>query len=624
MEKDTRLVNTQVGSQTTLASLALLKVISDQRGHDHIDYIAHLAGESVTQRQNEKIDKTILQQWLSTDLGLNVPLHTCELILKRLRKKEIIKEESGVLFVGHKVQYDSNLAKIKNEVTMLQKRIVEHFQAYVKKNFNIELSVNDAFDSLIVYLREFSLEGLSSTSRGTALPEINTDDEYKFMVNSFIAYESIREGGVIDDLVTLFKGNMLANAFTCENLQYAQKKFNDVNFYLDTPLLLALMGFSSDEKKRATEELVSLLQALQGTICVFMHTIEETCNVLITCASHFDDPHYYNNPAIRYTYNRNGTPSDLELAAASIDDWLKIKNIQRKVSPDPNKFREFVISESSLEKILRERVKQERETTLQYDIKSVRSIFILRGKHEPRSLEDAKHVLITSNSSLAKAVYEFGKDYGSIQCVSAVVSDYSVANIAWLKSPTNSTLPRAELIASCTAAIEPGDELWERVLNEAEKLRNSGEITEEHLEAFRVSSVARRELMHLTCGSEKRYSTKTLREVLETFKNQVGKEEQEKREAIQREYHKISNKLTFVDSNIDEFSKKVGTWITNLVVLLYIIIVILLYIFFPFWVGLFSTLVGVPSVFCYKIITKKITAFVKRSRIKSIYGIETE
>jgi hypothetical protein len=93
-------------------------------------------------------------------------------------------------------------------------------------------------------------------------------------------------------------------------------------------------------------------------------------------------------------------------------------------------------------------------------------------------LEDSAAVFVTSNSSLAKAAWEVGKNHNSSKEVSSVITDYSLANVAWLKAPLGAPdLPTKELVAICYAAMEPSAALWGRYLEEIERLEASGDIS---------------------------------------------------------------------------------------------------------------------------------------------------
>ncbi len=99
-----------------------------------------------------------------------------------------------------------------------------------------------------------------------------------------------------------------------------------------------------------------------------------------------------------------------------------------------------------------------------------------------------------------------------------MITDFSLGNVAWLKAPLGSDLPRREIVATCYAAIQPPPKLWNRYLDEITKLRGLGEVSAADHEALRLSLIAREELMNLTLGEEKAFSRRTVEQILETVR----------------------------------------------------------------------------------------------------------
>ena len=128
---------------------------------------------------------------------------------------------------------------------------------------------------------------------------------------------------------------------------------------------------------------------------------------------------------------------------------------------------------------------------LEYDVNSVRSIYALRHGKTPARLEDAGVILVTSNSALARATFEYGREHESSRAVSAVMTHFSLANVAWLKAPLKAPdLPELEVIAACYAALEPAPPLWNRYANEIDKLRALGGMSADDHQLLRPADGA--------------------------------------------------------------------------------------------------------------------------------------
>jgi ABC-type multidrug transport system fused ATPase/permease subunit len=160
------------------------------------------------------------------------------------------------------------------------------------------------------------------------------------------------------------------------------------------------------------------------------------------------------------------------------------------------------------------------------DINSVRSIYVLRQGAEPARLESADAIFVTTNSAFARAAYEFGKNHNSTKEVSSVITDYSLANVAWLKAPMKRpSLPEKETLALCYAALEPGSELFRKYVEMMSQLTATGQISEEEHAILRLSPIAHQELMHFTLGDEEALTGAGLHKILDRAKERLVAEQ---------------------------------------------------------------------------------------------------
>src|SRR5690606_31927164 len=205
------------------------------------------------------------------------------------------------------------------------------------------------------------------------------------------------------------------------------------------------------------------------------------------------------NRVIRYAREKGITPSDIALYSAQVEDKLKNSNIRIRQTP---KYEErYQIDEIGLEKVLSDGLGQVTRNAVLHDINSIRSVYVLRGGTTPLRLEDSKAVLVTNNSRLAEVADEFAKKNEFSRAVSPLITDSSLANICWLKRPAASEeLANMELLATSVAALRPTDGEWQACLNEVEKLRAKGAITDDQEILVRESLSAPEDLITLTKG----------------------------------------------------------------------------------------------------------------------------
>ena len=223
---------------------------------------------------------------------------------------------------------------------------------------------------------------------------------------------------------------MLANALLCPDLQLALKTYRGVTFYLDTPLLVQRLGIEGQAKLLAIQELVNLITRLGGKVAAFSHSRDELDRVLRGAAANISSPNS-RGQIILEARKRGTTRSDLLLLAETIGDKLSEMSIALEITP--RYVEKFQIDETVFEDVLEDEVSYHNPRAKEFDINSVRSIYVLRANKPAPSLEKARAILVTSNTAFAKAAWEYGQKYESSKEVSSVISDFTLARLRQLR-----------------------------------------------------------------------------------------------------------------------------------------------------------------------------------------------
>ena len=465
-----------------------------------------------------------IRESIKKEFGLEISLRACEVVLQRIsRKEKCFSKKDGQFRITNPIESLADFDTKRQEGGRRINQTIASLVDYCKSQFSIEWDESQTINVLLAYLSQFATECLSYYTRGTPLPEVQEKDGKNiFIVNSFINHLSRRDETALESFLVLVKGHMLATALLCEDLESLEKKFSNLEFYFDTPLIMHLLGLSGEHEKQATIELLELLKNLKGKVCVFTHTINEIKAVIRAYGKAIDAPGGYG----KYIVNmrRSGiSKSDLLLKSENLEESLKGFSIEERRTPSYSK--DFQIDEGILTDAIDDQIGHINERARENDVNSIRSIFELRRGKNPRKLEDAKAVFVTSNDALAKIAYNFGKEREEGCNVSPVITEFSLANIAWLKAPVGaSDMPRARLMAICYAAMDPAVELWEKYSNEIEKLRSDDKISVSSHEFLRLSAFASEKLMNITLGSSSDFNPRTIDRILEEAKKEFNKD----------------------------------------------------------------------------------------------------
>ena len=297
--------------------------------------------------------------------------------------------------------------------------------------------------------------------------------------------------------------------------------------------MIRKLGLEGSAKQNAADELISQLTNLAGKVALFSHSRGELRNAIQVAAANLESPQ--GRGSIIQEARQAGTSrSDLVLLAETLDEVLSNDRIE--IEPTPIYSKNIQIDEAVFEQVLDDKVSYANPRTRELDVNSARSIFVKRGKKNIPSLEKSHAVLVTSNSAFATAAWQYGQEYAPSQAVSTVITDFTLANLAWLKAPLGGlAIPRTQLMAFSYAALQPSRELLGRYLNEIDKLQNEGKFSERELQLLRSSQLVPNELMNLTLGDDELVTEETVTEILERVTGEIKREETDRADELERE-----------------------------------------------------------------------------------------
>lgn len=535
----------------------MLKVNKDVRDTDYVDYLQPFVLEVLRSHRPDPVHDQTVADHLKTDFGLWVPNRGIQLVLGRLRRPGVVEKRDGVFRLAGDIP-DTGMplrqSDAKRRIDVLLNQIVD----FANEEFAVSWTSDDAADVLKGYLSEFGIECLRTYLHYTALPDIPKKVPKDIrVIHTFVREAHRNSVERFDNFILVVKGNMLANALLCPDIQSLQQKFDRVTFYLDTGFLLRVLGLGSQAQNEAARDLLRLITELRGRLAVFEHTIEEVIRVSKSAEANFNK--LGTVPFIvRELRSRGQSASDIALVRSQLDRRLNEFHIQRRQAP--KHIEEYQIDESILDGALEDEIGYHNPQARVHDLDCIRSVFTLRRDARPVRLEDARAVFVTTNSDLARAAYAFGKQYEHSREVSPVITDFSLANVAWLKAPLGAPdLPEREVLAACYAALEPPAELWGKYLTEVDKLKESSQITEHDHEFLRYDLLAREELMDLTRGEIDALSRETIPQILERAKAAIVAEERDKVEQLAKENQRLREAQNASIARAYWLSERIGT-----------------------------------------------------------------
>ena len=550
-----------VPSSTTLISLAILKVDLDEGVRDYMGYFEYFFINLLQKHRPDPIVVADIAARFEAEYGLRVPEKGAQLVLRRLVRRGYLKRRDNCYhIVGNLPAADFEEKKVLAERQI--QNVYEKLKIYAKTSYRVDWSDADVERAILGFLSRFAVECIRAYVYSTALPEspaINSRDQ--FIVSKFIRSLYDLRDSTFDSVIVLIKGQMYANALICPDLESIEKTFKRVTFYVDTPVVLSALGLQTEADADATKELLDLLVRLNGSLAIFEHIVGEIDNVLEFAELNLDRPDA-SGRVIKHLRDRGKKRGDIALLRGNLEEHLKDAGFA--IRRTPQYIDDYQIDEAALEKKLRDELNYRSTRGAEHDTNSVRSIFALRQDSVPRRLEDCNAVLVTDNAKFARIAFEHGKEQNSAKEVSTVITDYSLANIAWLKAPLGAPdLPEKEVIAACYVALEPDKSLWDKYVAEIESLQEKGEITADDHAVLRVSGIATNELMELTLGDERAFGADSVPQIISRVRSTLMAEqieavaaarrsrdlESERRRTFEMRFQNLEKKLYWLSGN---------------------------------------------------------------------------
>ena len=463
-------------STDTLTSLAILKVTIDEGG-DYFDYLRPFVLQVLVDHRPNPVEPGFVGQKILDQFGLEIPIQTIELVLFRINKRGYLKRNRKRQ--NFRITRDLPDPQIEMKKGNAQRHInaivngLEKFSQDTPKKID---SYDQAINSICGFLKKFDISCIRAFLRGTVIPQVSTAIEADVvLVSNYVKYLQENDPDRFSSFQIVVQGHMLANALLSPDLARAAKNYKEVTFYFDTPLLVQRLGLESKARQSAVRELIDLIYKLGGTVAIFEHSRQELENVLRGAAANLNSEKA-RGVIVHEARKRGTTISDFLLIAETLEK--EIRDMDVEVRDTPDYITDYQIDEVSFEHVLQDEISYYNPRAKAFDINSVRSIYALRRKKKPTTVEKAKAILVTSNISFAKAAWEFGKQHQEFKDISSVITDFSLANMAWLKLPMQTPgIPQTQLLAMCYAAMEPSNLLLGKYMAQIEKLEKEKEIT---------------------------------------------------------------------------------------------------------------------------------------------------
>ena len=574
----------------TLISLAILKINWENARADYIDNFIPFLGYLLLKKGYDHLEPDDLKNLkidFKDEYGLLIPNYALLTICNRACKKrpKILNRDSGILYVDK-----NEVAKYDNSIK--QKEVADKFEAIIKRikvfayeQFNMTVMEDEISDAIIQFLKHHDLDILFAAHDLTVLPKVNSSAKYKYIISSYAIYAKEYEKENFNALADLAIGNALACAILYSDITYTGRLKN-LNLYLDTPLILTMIGLSGKFKEDAFEELLNMLKADEANLKILETTRGEVdtilSNALAVLEKGEDNINIEKAPiAVRHCLDNGITASDLEMKIAGLEETLKDHGIGKSKVPDFMKSKDFQIDEEILKQTIIDTYKthspdfvltQSKDRTIDRDVKVLAGIYRFRRGFKPRSIRESKDLFVTSNTSLAYAsrLYEQKQDKDP-KVIPSCLTDVFIGTVLWLQTPQKVIeLNEKKFIADCYAAKQPSEALIRTYMTEVDKLRQNKRINQEEYYLLRSHQTAIKLLEEKTMGDPDAITGEAIGDIIARIKadikGQAGLDLEKEKMDHQRTKGELDNQIDKYNSLENKVAAKaecIAKWIGN-------------------------------------------------------------
>lgn len=335
----------------------MVTAVWDQRKKDYLDnfvpFIATML-ESRGIRRIEADDVLRLCERFEDDFGLKIPYQPMQAVLRRCVRRHLLRQSQGIYTVSQEMADDLSFSRNRDDHVRRQNELLERFIDYAKEKFDREIVLDDAETALLDYLHRYDMDILFSTGSQSAIPDrpkSKYDRQLSYMLSRFAIDAHESRPDIFGTLSDIALGNVLTAAVLLDGYDWPGDTVRRSNIYLDSPIILRMIGTAGAPQEKAFCDFVSTLRAKGAKLWVFEHSKTEAMRILEGArrwiGSAGFNPELASQTAL-FFHQQGYTDSEIERFVLRLDDVLAKYHIGVFTQHPYMENRRFQVDESRL------------------------------------------------------------------------------------------------------------------------------------------------------------------------------------------------------------------------------------------------------------------------------------
>lgn len=588
-----------------LIQLALLESFKAGKFNDEIDLFLPFIAVTLSSLGELEFTPLMLQEELEKSFGFKPPISAIKVFITRAKKRKLVVRENNA-FISNTFEinkWKNGYEDKKDEATTSLEIIRKDFADFALARFNKELSSDDC-DTLIIEFIEKNISSVTE-SRSYEKNELNKNiKNTNHVTASFISHIYRNKNASLDHFARFVKGMLLANYLCFADKISTKKNYKSITVYIDTPIVIGLLGFNGKQAKQTQEEFISLLESMSINIRVFDKTIDEIEGLLHAWHNNFKHNNYdrFNTKTLetlrQMGYDAGRLDTEIKLLSSTIENLgFTIENGYKIIN-------QYQCDENALEEAISYNFKKGKN--LKHDTVCISRIHNMRKRALIKNLSQSFSVFVTSNTGLVSVANDFFIDEIPEKFIPLVVSEQWMTTMFWLKKPDLfGDLPMEQVVSSAYGLLYKDDGFWTTFIKKLKDLEKRGIITEDDLTQVRWDSDLLSMVHDVSVDVGDNFSDENVFEIVQSIKNKNIAEKNKEIEEIKKgKDDEIStlkeqsdSEISKVKEDLDVNQKKLARLeskhkkISNLIALIFAVSIAIVVFIAVVW----TTFINLPS-----------------------------
>lgn len=456
----------------------------------------------------------------------------------------------------------------KTDFDALWNRLIKDFSEYCRAK-DIDISSLD-INAFILDILDDADEKILSGEKADELAGMSPP-EYGW--HSFI-----KEQGQLQTELYSFVAALSASNIAKQALFHAGETatdYSDLHVYLDSPIVFALLGMDDTSRTESYKQLVADMIKAKCSVHVLDHNFQEVDSIIARAAGWATNTLYdlrKANNAARFFHDSQMDETEISEFCENIETMLNELGITVKETCYDVFQDKFQEDETCLFDMVKARyidhgyeLSQEKQDSIRIDVQSIIMIYRERQGQTATRLQNAKHIMLTSNNAIANVSKKYESNR-SLQAghIPACISADLFGAILWLDSPMQLLeYQKKKLLADCYAFLKPDKVMLDKYIQSLDEARNADTIDEKKFLFLRTHKVVLDSLMDITKGDYARFNSNTYLEVYDDIQEKALKKYKDEAAAHAQTQEAFKNLEKNSSDEIESLKARISTMEEN-------------------------------------------------------------